>query len=409
MAQAGIRHGLRLLAQPDFARLAVAFAITYTGNAMAPIAVAFGVLELTGSTADSAIVIAAPVTAQIVILLVGGALADRYSRQRQIVFAEWLAGASQLVVAVLFLTGTATVAVLVPLMLVVGAAFALEMPARTGFIPQVVARADLQAANALLGATRSAATTLGAALAGIMVALFGAGLTIALDALSFAIAGALVWRIRANPQAATQRATLWHDLRLGWREFTAHQWLWAIVLQFTVLVAAMEAVNGLLGPAVARDALGGSIAWGFIAASTGVGTVVGGLIALRVDVERPMWVASWCVFPFAGTALALAGPAPLVAIVAAAFVGGMAMQTFSVLWYTTLQTEVPAHMLSRVSAYDHMGSLALAPLGIVVGGFLFEAIGARPTLLIAAAAVIVPTACVLFVPGVRSLQRRPPV
>jgi hypothetical protein len=67
---------------------------------------------------------------------------------------------------------------------------------------------------------------------------------------------------------------------------------------------------------------------------------------------------------------------------------------------------VPSQLLSRVSAYDHLGSIALAPLGIVAGGLLFEAIGPRPTLLIAAAAVIVPTAAVLLVPGVRQLRTR---
>jgi hypothetical protein len=117
-----------------------------------------------------------------------------------------------------------------------------------------------------------------------------------------------------------------------------------------------------------------------------------------------MWFASWCVFFFAGTPLALAGPAPLPLIMAAAFAGGVAGSWFGLLWNTTLQTRVPAHLLSRVSAYDHLGSIALAPLGIVAGGLLFEAIGARPTLLIAAAAVIVPTVAVLFVPDVRNLR-----
>ena len=68
-----------------------------------------------------------------------------------------------------------------------------------------------------------------------------------------------------------------------------------------------------------------------------------------------------------------------------AFVEGVAGQVFAVLWYTTLQQKIPAHMLSKVRAYDHLGSIALAPLGIVAGGFLFEAIGYRSTLLMAAA------------------------
>jgi predicted MFS family arabinose efflux permease len=407
MQQTSIRSVLGLLQRPDFARLFTAYLVTYTGNAMAPIAIAFGVLELTGSTRDSAIVIAAPVAAQVLIILLGGALADRTSRQRLIVGAEALAGTSQAVAAALFLSGTASVPLLAALMLVNGTAFALELPAKTGFVTQVVDRGELQAANALLGAARSVAVTLGAALAGLLVALVGAGATLAIDAATFLAASLLIRGIRARPQVATDPVSLWRDLHLGWHEFTAHQWLWAIVLQFSVLVAALEAVHGLLGPAVARLQLGGSMAWGMIAAASGAGTIVGGLLGMRLRVERPMLFATLCVFLFAGTPLALAPPLPLSAIVAAAFVGGIGGSLFGVLWNTTLQTQVPLQLLSRVSAYDHLGSIALAPLGIVAGGLLFEAIGPRPTLLIAAAAVILPTVAVLFVPGVRQLRARP--
>ncbi|MFM7118772.1 MAG: MFS transporter, partial [Gammaproteobacteria bacterium] len=136
-ADRSVRAGLRLLREPDFARLFTAYLITYTGNAMTPVAIAFGVLEMTGSTADSAIVIAAPIAAQVLIILLGGALADRSSRQRMIVGAETLGGISQAIIAGLFLTGTATVPVLALLMGLTGAAFALELPSKTGFLPPV--------------------------------------------------------------------------------------------------------------------------------------------------------------------------------------------------------------------------------------------------------------------------------
>ncbi|MEO2177830.1 MAG: hypothetical protein ABGY96_27585, partial [bacterium] len=75
MADASFQTGLRLLRQPDIGKLFVAYLISYTGTAWAPIAMAFGVLELTGSTRDAAIVIAAPTLASIVVMLFGGVLA----------------------------------------------------------------------------------------------------------------------------------------------------------------------------------------------------------------------------------------------------------------------------------------------------------------------------------------------
>ena len=89
----------------------------------------------------------------------------------------------------------------------------------------------------------------------------------------------------------------------------------------------------------------------------------------------------------------------------AAFVTGICAEIFGVLWYTTLQKQIPAHMLSRVSAYDHLGSIGLAPLGIIAAGYLFEIIGPRNTLLIAALTVILPTLCVLAVKEVRELTQ----
>lgn len=406
MAGGSIREGLNLLRNGNFARLFAAYLITFTGSAMAPIAIAFGVLNLTGSTSDSAIVIAAPIFAQVVVLLIGGALADRTSRQWMMVGSESVAAVSQLIVAGLFLTGNATVPVLTLFMLINGVALAFNTPAATGFIPQVVERDELQAANALLGTARSSAATVGAALAGVLVAAFGAGVAIAIDGVTFALSALLVFGIRPRAQDEAEEGTLLEDLRVGWREFVAHQWLWTVVLQFTIMVAAFEAVFGLLGPAIARLEMNGAVDWGMVMASMGVGTIIGGFVAMKLSPARPMLFAVLCCFLFAGTPAALAFVMPLYWIVAAALIGGVAGQVFAVMWYTTLHREIPSTMLSRVSAYDHLGSIALAPLGVVIGGFLFEWIGGRSTLMIAVAAIIVPTMLVLFVPGVRQLRAR---
>ena len=373
---------------------------------MAPIALAFGLLELTGSTGDASIVIAAPILAQIAVLLVGGTLADRTSRKRSMVVAEGLAGASQLVIATLFITGLATVPALAVLMGLNGVAVALFLPAATGFIPQVVERAHLQSANSLLGAVRSAAQMGGAALAGVLVALFGAGPTIAIDGVTYLVSAVLLARIRAEARARTGDATLVEDLKLGWKEFVSHPWLVAIVAQFSVMFAAFEATFGLLGPAIARLRMNGSVDWGIIAASAGLGTVVGGIIAMHLTVERPMLVATSLCFLFCGTSLTLALQSPLELVALGAFIGGVAGQMFAVLWYTTLQVEIPEDMLSRVSAYDHLGSIALAPLGIVIAGVLFESLGPTPTLWIAVAAILLPTALVLLVPSVWTLESK---
>jgi len=398
-----LRAGFRLLTQPNVKKMFVAYLVTYTGTAMAPIAMAFGVLELTGSTRDASFVIAAPTLASIVVLMLGGVIADRTSRQRIIYSSELVAMSAQLSLAALFLSGTAGVPSLTFFMLINGIAMAFHAPAVTGFIIQLVDRKDLQATNALLGMARNGATVGGAALGGVLVASVGAGTTLLIDALSFAASAWLVFRMTPMQQTTAAVASLITDLRLGWQEFTRHTWLWAIVLQFSLIVVAAESVFGLLGPAVSRTHMNGAVDWGFIAAGFGSGTLCGGLLAMKIKPHHPMRFATYCVFFFSGVSITLALQMPVYVVAVAAFVSGLAGQMFAVLWYTTLQIKIPPQLLSRVSAYDHLGSIALAPLGIVAAGYLYEGLGPRDTLFIAAALVIVPTLLVLCVRDVRRM------
>jgi len=403
-SDASIAAGLRLLTSPNVGKMFVAYLVSYTGTAMAPIALAFGVLELTGSAKDSAIVIAAPTLAAVFVLLFAGVVADRTSRQRVLWLAESVSMLAQFAMAWLFISGMATVPLLTALMLVHGVVMAFHQPAAVGFIVQLVEEHELQAANAVLSMARFGAFAGGAALGGLLVATVGAGWTLAIDAASFGVSALLVFSLTPKVQRPPEKASLLEDLRLGWREFTAHTWLWAIVAQFSLIVAAQEAVFGLLGPAFAKTEMAGASDWGFIAGGFGFGTLVGALIGIKVRPQYPMRFGTLCVFALAGLPVALAYSSPLVVAVLVAFLGGVAGQIFGIIWYTALQKKIPSEMLSRVSAYDHLGSIALAPLGIVAAGFLFEGYGYQVALLISAALIIVPTLVVLFVSDVRNMQ-----
>lgn len=140
---------------------------------------------------------------------------------------------------------------------------------------------------------------------------------------------------------------------------------------------------------------------GFIAAGLGIGTIVGGFGSFYIKVSHPLKIATLASFSFSFISLAMIAPLPLHWIVFAAFVGGIGWEMFSILWNTTLQQAIPSHMLSRVSAYDHIGSVGLAPLGIVVAGFLYEDLGYQMVLVLCALTVIIPTACVYCVREVR--------
>lgn len=399
-----IAAGLRLLREPDFPKLFGAHLVSWLGTSMAPIAMAFGVLELTGSARETGMVVASQTGAQVLALMFGGVVADRLPRRRVMIGADLLAMLAQGSMAAAFLGGFATVPLLMMLMALNGLALAFHAPALIGFIPEVVPIERLQSANALLGTARSGATSLGAASAGLLVAGFGAGITIGINAATFGCSAVLVSRIGVGLRSPPQPATLIEDLRLGFKEFASHRWLWIIVLQFSLVVAGAQSFYGLIGPAVSRAELGGAADWGIIAASFGLGTLIGGFVALRLDVQRPMLFATNCVFLFAMPILLMALTSQVWLVAMGAFVNGVAGQIFGVLWVTTLHRCIPSHLLSRVSAYDNLGSIVLAPMGLVMAGLLLDEIGARVTLAIAAALILVPTLLTLLDREVRTLR-----
>jgi predicted MFS family arabinose efflux permease len=396
---------LALLRDPGFARVFAARSISAFGTGMTPVAVPFAVLEdLGGTPRQVGTVVAAGALAQILVQLFAGALADRGSRKRQMVGADLLAALAQGTFAAVLLGGVATLPLAIALQALIGVSFALHWPAAVGLVPLVAPRDQLQPANALLAIAHSTALGLGAAAGGLIAASLGAGAALAVDAGSFAASALLVAGVRTRPQLRSAAASLLAQLRAGWNEFVSHRWLWTIVLQFTVMTTGWFGTYAVVGPIVAKASLGGAEAWGAIAAGHGFGLVAGGALMLRVRFERPMLVATLACFANALLPLLLFAPAALVWIVLGAFAIGIGQEVFSVLWNTALHTHVDPAALSRVSAYDVVGSIALVPLGELAAGFGVEAVGAPSTLLVAAAAIVLPTAAVLFVPEVRHLR-----
>jgi len=134
-----------------------------------------------------------------------------------------------------------------------------------------------------------------------------------------------------------------------------------------------------------------------------VGTMVGVLIAMRFRPRRPILVATFFTAPMAAPFLALGLHAPLWTVVAGALVMGISFDIFGVLWQTTMQREIPAEALSRVSSYDALGSLMFGPIGLLAAGPVAVVVGARPALVGCAALIVASTFAALAAPGVRRL------
>jgi MFS family permease len=390
------------LGQRDFRNLFLASAVSQLGDQMVPVALAFAVLDLTGSASDLGYVLAAGAVPLVTLLLVGGVVADRISRRRLMMTADILRLGAQGVLATLILTGHAQLWQLIVLQAVRGGASAFFMPASLGIIPQLVAPESLQQANALRGLTMSVGGIAGPAIAGVLVVVSSPGWAIAANAASFAVSAAFLSRIHAPVlDRGAERTTFLTDLLHGWHEFRSRTWLWSIVTQFGVMHLVTLPPFLVLGAVLSKRELGGAGAWSAILALFSAGTLLGGVFALRMTVRRPLLAASlWntaIVLPIALLALRI-GAVP---VAIGAFFAGFGGSIFGVLWETTLQREVPPAALSRVSAYDWFGSTATLPIGFALVGPLSHALGISGALWLGAAVALASSAAIVAVPDVR--------
>ena len=401
-----VRAVLSLLSLRNFSLLFSGRCVSFLGNALAPVALAFAVLDLTGSATALGLVEAARMVPQLIFLVVGGVIADRLPRSTVLVGSSIVAGASQAIVAALLLSGQAELWQLVVLEAINGIAFALYYPADSSIVPLTVPEDQLREANAVLRFGTNATMILGAAAAGVLVAVFNPGWAIAADALTFFAAAALMGAMRGIEAATSGESSVLRDLRDGWSEFIGHRWLWTVVLQFSVMLLGFFGAFMVLGPVVSVDEYSGAASWAAIVGGQSAGLLAGGLIALRWHPSRPLLVATIAVFGNALPLAALAMGLPLGVIVVAAVVNGVGMELFGVYWYTALHEHVAPEALARVSSYDAFGSLIIAPVGLVAAGPVAAAIGIDAALWLGVLLIVVPTALVLLVPEVRNLRAR---
>lgn len=394
------------LAHGNFRLLVGCDVTSMVGTAMAGVAVPFAVLASGGSVGDIGYVAAAGLVPTVALLLFGGVLADRLPRQRVMVAANIGQGLAQAGFAALVLTGNAQLWEMMLLSAARGCAFGFYMPAAQGLLPQTVPADQLATANAVRRLGLNGAQIGGSALGGVVVAVAGPGWGLVADAASYGVAALLRAGMRLGKLPPIVRSGIVHELREGWHAFVSRRWLWAIVVQFGLVNATFVGAFNVLGPALAKSDLGGAGSWGLILAAQSAGAVLGATLMLRYRPSRLLYSASLAVPLLALPLLALAEPLTVAVIATAALLAGAGAEIFAINWSIALQEQIPSNLLSRVAAYDALGSFALTPIGTTLAGPIALTIGTTATLAGAATLIIVSAAAVLSVPEVRTLTRR---
>ncbi|HEV3212227.1 MAG TPA: MFS transporter [Acidimicrobiales bacterium] len=403
----GAREWLGALSERNFRLFFIGQAASQIGSGMAPVAITFAVL-VHGTPTDVGLVASAGLIPVVVLLPLGGVVSDRTSRRVVMLSADVLRTAAEIGLGVWILLATPPLWAFLVLAACVGTGLAFFTPALTGIVPEVVSAGRLQQANALYGLSGSVAGIVGPILAGVIVAVSSPGWAVFIDGLTYAVSVVTLVLIRIDWVARPATASILGQLREGWQEFWARSWLWVIVVEWSLCNLLVFAPYFVLGPVIAKQSLGGALAWGVVLTCEGAGAVLGGVLLLRWRPTRPLLVATLVSFAWAWPLFALAYVAPLAVLSAGAFTAGVGVAIFTTLWNTTVQREIPTELLSRVSAYDWFGSLVFLSVGLALIGPVAKAIGLRVTIAGAAVLMIALVGATLCVPSVRGM-RAPPI
>ncbi len=395
------------LREPGFRWFFTSRLVNLLGTMMAPVALTFAVLDFSDSPSALGRVLAANSIPLVVFLLLGGVIADRFDRTRVLFVTNIGAGLTQAVIATLVIRGDVQLWQIIALTAVNGALAAASFPAMASVVPSLVPRGLLQQANVLLSMQRASLAIIGPSVSAALVVTVGPGVALAIDSVTWLVAGALLIRVHipARP-ARTEHTSVLTDLREGWTVFTGHTWLWVVVLAFGLLNAIHWGAWFTLGPAVAKDTIG-ERGWGLVLSAEAVGLLVMTLVLTRVRLRRPLLVGMLGMSVFAAPMLVMGLDPHLPTLVLAAFAAGMGIEVFGLGWNLAMQEHIEERMLSRAYSYDALGSFVAMPIGQLTFGPLGEAFGAQQVMVVSGlvyAAIALATLCSR---SVRTLDRVP--
>ena len=369
-------RALRPLASRDYRLLFAAVGIEVFGTGMWTIVMVFQVLALD----DSPLALSAVATGMSLGLfafsILGGVVADRFSKRRIIITVQGCTAAVMTVVAVLSLTETIELWHVGAASFAMGAGTAFFYPAYRAYLPQVLLTQQLLPANGLEGALRpSMGQGLGPALGGIVVGTFFHAIGAMIVAASYAIAFILTLFLSRRDELTTvtspeQRTSVWGDLRAGVNYVARTRWLlWTLIFGSSLALIIQGPIEVLL-PFITRDRFeDAESTFGFLLAAFGIGGAIGSLVVSSLKLPRRYLTFMIACWGGGSLPLAVIGVADnLILMLSALFIVGAATGAGVVIWGTLLQRLVPLDMIGRVASLDFFVSIAFMPVSIAIAG-----------------------------------------
>lgn len=392
-------------------------AISLTGTRLSAIALPWFVLVETGSAAKTGLVAFCEMTPYIVVKLLGGPVIDKVGARRISVTADLLSGVVVGLVPVLHSFGLLSLGVLLGLVALAGAARAPGDAAKSSLVPDVAATAGiaLERVTGMSGTVERLASTVGPALAGVIIVWLGAPGALSLDAVSFVAAGLIIQATTVKSQhhraAYDPPQPYLTRLREGFRFLRTERLLLAISVMVGITNLLDTAVMAVVLPVWAVDSGAGPAAIGAIGTALGVTAIVGSLVATAIAPRLPRRTAFLLAFLIGGAPriALLAFPVPTILIIAVWAASGLALGLINPILGAITYERIPRPLLGRVSSLVSTLAYAGTPIGGLGAGLLLSGIGLAPTALICAVLYFAATMLPALRPEWRDMNTREPV
>ena len=383
---------------PRFLRVWAGQASGAIGDQLLPVALSLYVLQQGSGITGVGLIMTGRAAALVLCLLIGGTLADRMSRTRLLLTADAIRALLLLTTAV-FLSHIHT-GELPLLTALLGGAEALSRPSYRSLVGHILPDTLLERGNAWIAAAQRSAALFGALLGAVAVSAIGLRPTLVVAAVVYALGALTVLRV---PDTATRsrQATMLAEAAAGVRAVRERPWIAAVMVTVCLHLFAATATALTLLPVIARQDMGGGLAYGACIAAMAAGALPAVAVASRWHPSSPGLAAMLALTGYALVPWSLTIP-HLPVVMTGFAVGGFVVEGYMVYWLSALQRAVPTATLGKVMALDQLSAFALLPAGYALVGPVVAAVGQRTTLLTGGTIVLLSSLLCLTVPGVRA-------
>jgi DHA3 family tetracycline resistance protein-like MFS transporter len=402
----------RTLEDRAFALLWSGQTLSRIGDFLYQVALAWWVLQKTGSAVAMGTVLLLSFAPMLVFLLVGGVAVDRLPRVEVMLVSDLARGVVVTLVALLAFAGRLEIWHVYLVSLFFGLVDAFFQPAYTALIPSIVPSADLASANSLTSFSTQTGRILGPALGASVVALAGLSGAFAFNALTFFISAALLLPLVGSPasrpatRGSARASRVLADAREGVTTVLRSPRLWTSILVYALSNVTLAGPYGVALPFLVRDHFHADVGTlGFLYAVFPVGYVLGSVWLGSKRRIRRRGLLIYGGLLLAGLMLVPFGlPTPLVAVAVAALVNGAALEAGNLAWTGILQEYVPNERLGRVSSIEMLGSYVFLPVGYAIAGWATDLIGPALVFVIGGGLTALIAAIGLAQPRIRNLD-----